>query len=67
MPCKGFYVVGLEPGTITPIGRGPLRQQGALPMIEGQASYDVTIDFEVLDTVAEIDAIEKEAKKLSGA
>ena len=66
MPCKGFYVLGLEPGTITPIGRGPLRQQGALPMIDGQSSYDVTIDFEVLDTVAEIEAIEKEAKKLGG-
>ena len=67
MPCKGFYVVGLEPGTMAPIGRGPLRQQGTLPMIEGQASYDVAIDFEVLDTAAEIDAIEKEARKLAGA
>jgi hypothetical protein len=66
MPCKGFYVVGLEPGTMMPIGRGPLRQQGALPMIDGQASYDVAIDFEVLDTGAEIDAIEKEAQKLTG-
>jgi hypothetical protein len=35
-------------------------------MIEGQASYDVTIDFEVLDTAAEIDAIEGEARKLAG-
>ncbi|MGA2642930.1 MAG: aldose 1-epimerase family protein [Spirochaetia bacterium] len=66
MPCRGFYVVGLEPGNILPIGRGTLRQQGALPMIEGQASYDVTIDFEVLDTAAEIDAIEGEARKLAG-
>jgi len=65
MPCKGFYVVGLEPGTISPIGRGALRQQGALPMIEGQASYDVTIDFEILDTIAEIEAVEKEAQKLT--
>ncbi len=61
MPCKGFYVVGLEPGNVTPMGRGPLRQQGALPMIEGQGSYDVTIDFEVLETIKEIEAIEKEA------
>jgi hypothetical protein len=65
MPCKGFYVIGLEPGTMSPHGRGVLREQGALPMIEGQASYDVTIDFEVLDSIAEIEAIEKEAKKLS--
>jgi hypothetical protein len=64
MPCKGFYVVGLEPGTVSPVGRGVLRERGTLQMIEGQASYDVTIDFEVLDSVAEIEAIEKEAKKL---
>jgi hypothetical protein len=67
MPCKGFYVVGLEPTNVTPIGRGPLRQQGALPVIEGQASHDVTIDFEVLETAAEIDAVEKEARALAGS
>jgi len=65
MPRKGFYVVGLEPGTITPIGRGTLRQQGALPMLEGQASYDVTIDVEVLDSLSEIDSVENEARKLA--
>jgi hypothetical protein len=67
MVSKGFYVVGLEPGNIPPVGRGALRQQGALPMIEGQASYDVTLDFEILDSLSEIDAIEKEARKLAGA
>jgi len=67
MPCKGFYVVGLEPGTVLPVGRGALRDQGALPMIEGQASYDVSIDFEVLDSISEIEAIEKEARKLAGS
>jgi len=66
MPRKGYYVTGLEPGTVTPIGRGALREQGALPMIEAQASYDVTIDFEVLDSAEEIDALEKEARELSG-
>jgi hypothetical protein len=65
MPCKGFYVVGLEPGTVLPLGRGELRQKGALPMIEGQASYEITLDFEILDSISEIDAIEKEAKRLS--
>jgi len=35
-------------------------------MIEGQASYDVTIDFEILDSISETDAIEKEARKLAG-
>ncbi len=65
MPCKGFYVVGLEPGNITPVGRGPLREQGALPMLEGQAEYNVTIDVEVLQSLSDIEAIEKEAVKLA--
>jgi hypothetical protein len=66
MPRKGFYVLGLEPGTMTPIGRGALREQGKLPLLAGQASADVTIDFEVLDTAAQFDELEKEARKLGG-
>jgi hypothetical protein len=66
MPCKGFYVVGLEPGTVLPIGRGVLRDKGMLPMIEGQASYDVTIDFEVLDSIEKLLEVEKEARTLAG-
>ncbi len=66
MPCKGFYVVGLEPGTVLPIGRGPLRQQGILPFIQGQDSYDVTIDFEVVDSIRQIEELEKEARTLAG-
>ena len=66
MPAKGFYVVGLEPGTMLPVGRGVLRAQGTLPMIEPQSSYEVEIDFEVLDSIAQFDELEAEAKKLSG-
>ncbi len=64
MPRRGFYVVGLEPGTVTPIGRGPLREAGGLPLLEGQATYSVTIDFDVLDSAQEIDAVQKEASLL---
>jgi hypothetical protein len=66
MPCKGFYVLGLEPSTVPPLGRGVLREQGSLPMIEGQASKDVTIDFEVLDSLAQFEDLEKQARKLAG-
>ena len=66
MPRKGFYVVGLEPGTVTPVGRGILRQKGTLPMIEGQASHTVTIDIEVVDSVAKLEEVEKEARALAG-
>ncbi len=59
---KGYYVLGLEPGTITPIGRGPLREQGKLPMIAGQQRATVTIDFEVLDSAQDIQALEREAR-----
>jgi hypothetical protein len=65
MAAKGFYVVGLEPGTMTPVGRGPLREQGALPMLAGQARRDIVIDFDVLDSVAEIEAVEAEAKRIA--
>ncbi len=66
MIAKGFYVVGLEPGTMLPVGRGTLREQGTLPMIEGQARRDVTIDFEVVDTIRAIEELEKEAARTAG-
>lgn len=61
---KGFYVLGLEPGNVKPLGRGVLREQGALPMLAGQQTYAVTIDVEVLDTAEEIAALEREAAAL---
>jgi len=64
MPRKGFYVMGLEPGNCTPVGRGVLREKGKLPMLEGQAEQSITIDFEVVDSMKEIEALEKEAKSL---
>jgi hypothetical protein len=64
MVRKGFYVLGLEPGNVTPVGRGPLREKGALPMLAGQETYSVTIDFEVLDEAKNITALEQEAAAL---
>jgi hypothetical protein len=63
-PLRGFYVLGLEPGTVTPLGRGVLRERGELPLLAGQASYSLRIDFQVLDTAAELEALEKEAAAL---
>jgi hypothetical protein len=62
MPCQGFYVVGLEPGTVQPLGRGVLRERGELPMLEGQESYPITIAFDVVDSLEEMDAVREEAK-----
>lgn len=64
LPRKGFYVLGLEPGMVVPIGRGPLRQQGKLPMLAGQAEYRTRIRFEVIASPREMDRIEEEAKGL---
>ncbi len=67
MPRKGFYVMGLEPGTITPIGRGPLREKGELPLIAGQANYPITIELQVVDSPEGIERIEAEAQKFAEA
>jgi hypothetical protein len=64
MPRRGFYVVGLEPGTVTPTGRGPLREAGKLPMLEGQGRYRIRITFEVVAEAEELDRIEAEAVEL---
>jgi hypothetical protein len=66
MPRKGFYVLGLEPGTATPVGRGVLRQQGGMTTIDGQASYEVTLEVEVLDSLAQFEETEKLARRLAG-
>jgi hypothetical protein len=67
MVRKGFYVVGLEPGTALPLGRGMVREKGELPFLEGQEEYRVTLEFQVVDSLDEIVAIEKEADTLKGA
>jgi hypothetical protein len=62
MPKKGFYVLGLEPGTAVPLGRGKLRELNQLPFLAGQKTYSITIDFEVLETDEEMASIEKEVR-----
>ncbi len=67
MPRRGFYVMGLEPGTMTPIGRGPLRESGRLPLLDGQSEYRTRIQFDVVDSAAEMDEIEQKARDLTAA
>jgi hypothetical protein len=64
MPGRGFYVLGLEPGTVTPLGRAALRATGAMPQLAGQASYSLSIDLEVVDSSKEMDGLRKEAAEL---
>jgi hypothetical protein len=44
MMGKGCYVCGLEPGTVSPIGRAAAREKGIMPMIEPQRMYHVKVD-----------------------
>lgn len=67
MMGQGCYVVGLEPGTVNPIGRAAAREKGKLPMLAGQERYTVAVRFEVLESEEEIAAIEAEAATLAGA
>jgi len=60
MVRKGFYVLGLEPGTALPLGRGKVREKGELPFLEGQEEYRITIEFQVVDSLDDIEGIEKE-------
>lgn len=65
MPCQGFYVMGLEPGTATPVGRSTLREQNALPMLDGQERYTVDIELEVLDSLDGFQRVEQDAERLT--
>jgi hypothetical protein len=64
MMRKGFYVLGLEPGTVPSLGRGPLREMGKLMFLEGQESYTITINLEILDTLEEFERIRKLASSM---
>jgi hypothetical protein len=65
MPRQGFYVLGLEPGTINPDGRGPTRAASRLPMIEGLGRYDVEISLDVVEGRAGLDEAERIVAGLS--
>jgi hypothetical protein len=66
MARQGFYVLGLEPGTVPPLGRAVLRERQELPMLAGQQSYSITIDFRVVDSGKEMRALEERAARLQG-
>ncbi len=64
MPKKGFYVLGLEPGTAKPFGRGRLREMNELPLLNPQEEYSITIGFEVIETLEEMEEVEKKAYEM---
>jgi hypothetical protein len=51
---------------VHPAGRTVLRDRGELPMLDPQAQYKISIDFEIVDSQEEMDAVEEEARKSKG-
>ncbi len=58
------YVVGLEPCTCLPLGRQVLREQDKLPLIQPHEEKVIVVDFEIIDSVEGLLALEDEALSL---
>jgi hypothetical protein len=59
MPRQGFYVLGLEPGTVYPDGRAKTRELGKLPVIEAFGRHEVDISIEVVEGRKGLEEAEK--------
>ena len=64
MTRQVFYALGLEPGTAVPLGRAAVREKEDLLFLQPQMRYTISIDFEVIESIPEMAAIESEALKL---
>lgn len=62
MMARGWYVLGIEPGTVNPVARDVLRKRGDLPFIKPQEAYPVDIEIEVLSSAEEIVRAVREAE-----
>ena len=64
MMGEGLYVVGTEPGNVYPEARELLRREGRLPMLAPGEKKRYELEFQVLGSPAEIQAVEKEIQSL---
>ncbi len=64
MMNKDCYVCGLEPGTAKSTSRAAVREEGKLQMLAPQEKRRITIKFEVLDTLSQIEQVKKQADAL---
>ena len=62
---EGDYVLGLEPGTATPIGRSKVREQGQLLMIEPGEMKHVGIEFGIMDSPDKFTLIKDQIDRLN--
>ena len=49
MMGKYDYVLGIEPGNVCPCPRNKMREQGVLPFLDSEATYNSTITFSFTD------------------
>ena len=61
---EGEYVLGIEPGTSTPIGRINAEKAGILQTLTAGEIREVDIEIEIIDGKAEIQKIEKMIEKI---
>jgi len=66
MAGEGTYVLGLEPGTVVPLGRRVLREAGLTPVLPPQAAREFHLEFEVVDTAEAFGRLEEEVEALAG-
>ena len=67
MLAESEYVLGLEPGTVNPIGRTQAKEQEKLQYLEPGEVHVVDIELEILDGPEELAAAEKEIEQLGNA
>jgi len=64
MMGQGTYVVGTEPGNVNPEPREKLRKEGRLPTLAPGEKRRYELEFQVLSSAEEIQAVEKEIQSL---
>ena len=55
----------MTPTTLNPpVGRSTLRKENALPMLDAQAQYQISIEIEVIDNLADFERTRQDAARL---
>lgn len=61
---EGVYVLGVEPGTNNPIGRGTAEKQGTLQILAPGERKEVDLEIKIIESKEEIEKLEREIKAL---
>ncbi len=67
MLAESEYVLGLEPGTVNPIGRIQAKEQGKIQYLKPGECLEADIELEILDGLGDIENTEREIGRLGSA